>query len=147
MLASNNLWACRSLCFYPKWYLLIWQFLQGGVGGATPLTPKQWYCQNLLTRHLLWVNMSNKQSDCCGGSMYVIYNLSENSLWYCYWPGSCSSCSEEKSWYISLIPNNTKTIGRMTCHCFLWPISRDLMSSSYTTHWPGHHYKLSLNKS
>ena len=33
----------------------------------------------------------------------------------------------------SLTPNNTKTIGRMTCHCFLWPIWRDLPSSSYTT--------------
>ena len=37
-------------------------------------------------------------------------------------------------WCISLTPINTKTIGRMTCHCFLLPISRDLPSSSYTTH-------------
>ena len=36
-------------------------------------------------------------------------------------------------WYISLTPNNTKTMGRMTCHCFQWPIRRDLTSSSYTT--------------
>ena len=35
--------------------------------------------------------------------------------------------------YVPLTPNNTKTIGRMTCHCFLRPIRRDLMSSSYTT--------------
>ena len=37
-------------------------------------------------------------------------------------------------WCVSLTPNNTKTIGRMTCHCFLLPIRRDLTSSSYTTH-------------
>ena len=36
-------------------------------------------------------------------------------------------------WCVSLTPNNTKTIGRMTCHCFLRPIRRDLMSRSYTT--------------
>ena len=29
-------------------------------------------------------------------------------------------------------PNDTKTIGRMTCHCFLRPIRRDFTSSSYT---------------
>ena len=33
-------------------------------------------------------------------------------------------------WCVSLTPNNTKTIGRMTCHCFLLPIRRDLTSSS-----------------
>ena len=38
-------------------------------------------------------------------------------------------------WCVSLTPNNTKTIGRMTCHCFLRPIRRDLTSSSYTTHF------------
>ena len=38
-------------------------------------------------------------------------------------------------WCVSLTPNNTKTIGRMTCHCFLLPIRRDLTSSSYTTHF------------
>ena len=36
-------------------------------------------------------------------------------------------------WWVSLTPSNTKTIGRMTCHCFLRPIRRDLTSSSYTT--------------
>ena len=36
-------------------------------------------------------------------------------------------------WWVSLAPNNTKTIGRMTCHCFLQPIRRDLTSSSHTT--------------
>ena len=36
-------------------------------------------------------------------------------------------------WRVSLTPNNTKTIGRMTCHCFLRTIRRDLLSSSYTT--------------
>ena len=34
---------------------------------------------------------------------------------------------------VSLTPNKTKTMGRMTCHCFQWPIRRDLRSSSYTT--------------
>ena len=48
--------------------------------------------------------------------------------------GSCSSCSEEKSpMVVSLIPNNTITIERMTCHCFLQPIRRDLKSSSHIT--------------
>ena len=36
-------------------------------------------------------------------------------------------------WCVSLTPNNTKTIGRMTCHCFLRPIRRNLPGSSYTT--------------
>ena len=36
-------------------------------------------------------------------------------------------------WWVSLTPNNTKTMGRMTCHCFQRPIRRDLTSSSYTT--------------
>ena len=33
---------------------------------------------------------------------------------------SCSSSSEGKShqWCVSLTPDNTKTMGRMTCHCF-----------------------------
>ena len=34
-------------------------------------------------------------------------------------------------WCVSLTPNNTKTIVRMTCHEFLRPIRRDLPSSSY----------------
>ena len=46
--------------------------------------------------------------------------------------GSCSSYSgRSHQWCVSLTPNNTKAIERMTCHCFLWPISRDLTSSSY----------------
>ena len=36
-------------------------------------------------------------------------------------------------WWVSLAPNNTKTIGRMTCHCFLQPIRTDHTSSSHTT--------------
>ena len=36
-------------------------------------------------------------------------------------------------WGVFLTPNNTKTIGRMTCHCFLRPIRTDLPSSSYTS--------------
>ena len=34
-------------------------------------------------------------------------------------------------WCISLTPNNTKTVGRMTCLCFLRPII--IRSSSYAT--------------
>ena len=36
-------------------------------------------------------------------------------------------------WWVSLAPNNTKTIKRMTCHCFLQPIRTDHTSSSHTT--------------
>ena len=36
-------------------------------------------------------------------------------------------------WCLTLTPNNTETTERMTCHCFLRPIRRDLTSSSYTT--------------
>ena len=36
-------------------------------------------------------------------------------------------------WCVSLTPNNTKTIGRMTGHHYLRPIRRDLENSSYTT--------------
>ena len=36
-------------------------------------------------------------------------------------------------WCATLTPNNTKTMGRMTCHCFQWPIRRDLRISCYTT--------------
>ena len=51
---------------------------------------------------------------------------------------SCSSCSEEKSPLVtvSLTPNNTlntKTIGGMTCLCFLGPIKRDLTLQAAST--------------
>ena len=36
-------------------------------------------------------------------------------------------------WRVSLIQNNTKTIGRITCYCFVRPIRRYLTNSSYTT--------------
>ena len=42
-------------------------------------------------------------------------------------------------WCVSLTPNNTKTIERMTCHCFLGPIRRDFTNSSYTTALLGMH--------
>ena len=35
-------------------------------------------------------------------------------------------------WCLTLTPDSTETIGRMTCHCFLVPVGRDLTSSSYT---------------
>ena len=38
-------------------------------------------------------------------------------------------------WCLTLTPNNTETIERMTCHCFLRPIRRDLTSSSYIPNW------------
>ena len=38
-----------------------------------------------------------------------------------------------QQWCLTLTPNKTETIERMTCHCFLWTIRRDLSSSSYTT--------------
>ena len=50
--------------------------------------------------------------------------------------GSCNVVAARKrshQWCLTLTPNNTETIGRMTCHCFLRPIRRDLTSSSYTT--------------
>ena len=36
-------------------------------------------------------------------------------------------------WCLTLTLNNTETIERMTCHCFLRPIRKDLTSSSYPT--------------
>ena len=42
-------------------------------------------------------------------------------------------------WCFSLTPNNTKTIERMTCHCFLRPIRRDLTNSFYITLLLGMH--------
>ena len=50
----------------------------------------------------------------------------------CWW---CSNCSEEL-WCVSMTPNNTETIERMTCHCFQLPIRRDLTNSSYSTRVP-----------
>ena len=38
-----------------------------------------------------------------------------------------------QQWCLTLTPNNTKTIERMTCPCFLRPVRGDLPSSSYTT--------------
>ena len=44
-----------------------------------------------------------------------------------------ASRKRSHEWCVSMTLNNTKTIGRMTCHCFLLPIRRDLTSSFYTT--------------
>ena len=58
---------------------------------------------------------------------------------------SRSSCSEEKShWCLRLTPNNAKTTERMTCHCFLRPITRDIPSSSYSGHSLGGPFLASL---
>ena len=49
-------------------------------------------------------------------------------------PGHVAAARKSShQWCVSLTPNNTKTMGRMTCHCFQRPIRRDLTSSSYTT--------------
>ena len=53
---------------------------------------------------------------------------------YINWEGHVATARKRSHWWwVSLAPNNTKTIGRITCHCFLQPIRRDLTSSSYTT--------------
>ena len=44
-----------------------------------------------------------------------------------------AACKRSHQWCLALTPNNTETIERMTCHCFLRPIRRDHKSSSYTT--------------
>ena len=47
--------------------------------------------------------------------------------------GSCSSCSQEKSqWCLTLTPDNTERIERMTYHCFVQPTRRDLTSRAPT---------------
>ena len=53
----------------------------------------------------------------------------------CFLPGSVKKRVRGAS-CVSLTPNNTKTIERMTCHCFLWPIRRNHTSSSYSTNRP-----------
>ena len=56
------------------------------------------------------------------------------------WEGHVAAARKKShQWRVSLTPNNTKTIGRMTCYCFLRPIRRDLTNSSYTTRveWGG----------
>ena len=53
---------------------------------------------------------------------------------YINWEGHVATARKRShQWWVSLAPKNTKTIGRITCHCFLQPIRRDLTSSSYTT--------------
>ena len=49
------------------------------------------------------------------------------------WGHVATARKRSHQWCLILTPNNTETIERMTCHCFLRPIRRDLMSSSYTT--------------
>ena len=49
------------------------------------------------------------------------------------WGHVAAARKRSHQWYLTLTPNNTKTIERLTCHCFLRPIRRDLTSSSYTT--------------
>ena len=55
--------------------------------------------------------------------------------------GHVAATRKSHRWCLTLTPNNTKTIERMTCHCFLLPIRRDLTRSFYTTlcrqNWPG----------
>ena len=49
------------------------------------------------------------------------------------WAHVATAWKTSHQWCRTLTPNNIETIERMTCHCFLWQIRRDLMSSSYTT--------------
>ena len=55
--------------------------------------------------------------------------------------GHVAATRKSHRWCLTLTPNNTKTIERMTCHCFLLPIRRDLTRSFYATlcrqNWPG----------
>ena len=48
-------------------------------------------------------------------------------------------------WCDSLTPNNIKTIGRMTCHCFLRPIRRDFTSCSTLSTREGGRGTLGIN--
>ena len=72
-------------------------------------------------------------------SLFVLSHLCEYCLHYYRAHAKkghiAATWKRSHQWCVSLTPNNTKTIGRMTCHCFLRPIRRDLTSSSYTTHF------------
>ena len=64
----------------------------------------------------------------------VIHEWTENKMAFMHgYPRSCVMWKRSHKWCLTLTPNNTQTIERMTCHCFLRPIRRDLTSSSYTT--------------
>ena len=64
----------------------------------------------------------------------VIHEWTENKMAFMHgYPRSCVMWKRGHKWCLTLTPNNTQTIERMTCHCFLRPIRRDLTSSSYTT--------------
>ena len=49
------------------------------------------------------------------------------------WGHVAAALKRSYQWCLNLTPNNTETIERITCHCFLRPITRDLTSSSCTT--------------
>ena len=64
----------------------------------------------------------------------IHYQPATSNFWQPCLRVASSNCSKEKSPIVcSLTSNNTKTIERMTCHCFLRPIRGDLTSSSYAT--------------
>ena len=69
-------------------------------------------------------------------SMHLPFPLSPASLQHkqaCA-EGHVAAARKSYQWCLTLTPNNTKTtIERMTGHCFLLPIRRDLTSSFYTT--------------
>ena len=45
------------------------------------------------------------------------------------WGGHLAAARKRShQWCVTLTPNNAKTIGRMTCHCFLRPISYTTVS-------------------
>ena len=91
------------------------------------------FCWTLLGCMLLHVK---KQEN----SMYVSCQIAKkNNTSYTHCKnGSCSSCSEEKVPMVRFPDpkKNTKTIRRMTRHCFLRPIRRDLASYEQLLHYP-----------
>ena len=91
------------------------------------------FCWTLLGCMLLHVK---KQEN----SMYVSCQIAKknNTSYTQCKNGSCSSCSEEKVAMVRFPDpqKNTKTIRRMTRHCFLRPIRRDLTSYEQLLHYP-----------
>ena len=58
---------------------------------------------------------------------YCLKNLNK------FWGHVAAARKRSHQWCLTLTPNNTETLERMTGHCFLRLIRRDLISSSYTT--------------
>ena len=52
------------------------------------------------------------------------------------WSNIAAARKRGRQWSVSLAPNNSTTIERMTCHCFLRPIRSDLYSEQLLHHPP-----------